>query len=80
MPYCSLEEEFILKFRKQLEVQSSKHEIPALQYDPQGVDFSVADGKEINRLIKYVINLFFLGREHSKFANKYHKYNPFTFF
>uniref|UniRef100_A0A672NLB0 Small ribosomal subunit protein uS9m n=1 Tax=Sinocyclocheilus grahami TaxID=75366 RepID=A0A672NLB0_SINGR len=45
MPYCSLEEEFILKFRKQLEVQSSKHEIPALQYDPQGVTFSVADGR-----------------------------------
>uniref|UniRef100_A0A8C1HTQ1 Small ribosomal subunit protein uS9m n=2 Tax=Cyprinus carpio TaxID=7962 RepID=A0A8C1HTQ1_CYPCA len=45
MPYCSLEEEFILKFRKQLEAQSSKHEIPALQYDPQGVAFSVADGR-----------------------------------
>ncbi|XP_042613925.1 28S ribosomal protein S9, mitochondrial isoform X2 [Cyprinus carpio] len=45
MPYCSLEEEFILKFRKQLEVQSSKYEIPALQYDPQGVAFSVADGR-----------------------------------
>ncbi|XP_026115378.1 28S ribosomal protein S9, mitochondrial-like [Carassius auratus] len=45
MPYCSLEEDFILKFRKQLEVQSSKHEIPALQHDPQGVAFSVADGR-----------------------------------
>uniref|UniRef100_A0A9J8CZP8 Small ribosomal subunit protein uS9m n=2 Tax=Cyprinus carpio TaxID=7962 RepID=A0A9J8CZP8_CYPCA len=45
MPYCSLEEEFILKFRKQLEVQSSKYEIPALQYDPQGVAFSFADGR-----------------------------------
>uniref|UniRef100_A0A671MI51 Small ribosomal subunit protein uS9m n=1 Tax=Sinocyclocheilus anshuiensis TaxID=1608454 RepID=A0A671MI51_9TELE len=45
MPYCSLEKEFILKFRKQLEVQSSKYEIPALQYDPQGVAFSVADGR-----------------------------------
>uniref|UniRef100_A0A672RU80 Mitochondrial ribosomal protein S9 n=1 Tax=Sinocyclocheilus grahami TaxID=75366 RepID=A0A672RU80_SINGR len=45
MPYCSLEEEFILKFRKQLEVQSSKHEIPALQYDPQEVAFSIGDGR-----------------------------------
>uniref|UniRef100_A0A673MDM0 Small ribosomal subunit protein uS9m n=1 Tax=Sinocyclocheilus rhinocerous TaxID=307959 RepID=A0A673MDM0_9TELE len=45
MPYCSLEKEFILKFRKQLEVQSRKYKIPALQYDPQGVAFSVADGR-----------------------------------
>ncbi|XP_077055359.1 small ribosomal subunit protein uS9m isoform X2 [Siphateles boraxobius] len=43
MPYCSLEEEFVLKFRRKLEVQSSKQEIPVLQYDPQGVAFSVAD-------------------------------------
>lgn len=45
MPYCSLEEEFVLKFRRQLEVQSSKQEIPVIQYDPQGVAFSVADGR-----------------------------------
>ncbi|XP_051754317.1 28S ribosomal protein S9, mitochondrial [Ctenopharyngodon idella] len=45
MPYCSLEEEFVLKFRRHLEVQSSKQEIPVIQYDPQGVAFSVADGR-----------------------------------
>ncbi|KAI7808227.1 28S ribosomal protein S9, mitochondrial [Triplophysa rosa] len=45
MPYCSLEEEFVQKFRRQLEVQSSKQEIAPLQYDSQGIAFSVADGR-----------------------------------
>lgn len=45
MPYCSLEENFILKFRKPLEVQSRKQEIPELQHDARGVAFSVADGR-----------------------------------
>lgn len=44
MPYCSLEEEFVQKFRRQLEVQSSKQEIAPLQYDSNGIAFSVADG------------------------------------
>ncbi|NP_001038861.1 small ribosomal subunit protein uS9m [Danio rerio] len=45
MPYCSLEENFILKFRKPLEVQSREQEIPELQHDARGVAFSVADGR-----------------------------------
>lgn len=45
MPYCSLEEEFVQKFRRQLEVQSSKQEIAPLQYDSNGIAFSIADGR-----------------------------------
>ncbi|XP_051985495.1 28S ribosomal protein S9, mitochondrial-like [Xyrauchen texanus] len=45
LPYCSLEEECARKFRRQLEVQSSKQEIAQLQHDPQGVAFSVAEGR-----------------------------------
>lgn len=44
MPYCSLEEEFVQKFRRQLEVLSSKQEIAPLQYDSRGIAFSIADG------------------------------------
>ncbi|KAI4883406.1 hypothetical protein NFI96_032415 [Prochilodus magdalenae] len=45
MPYCAMEEEFVQRFRRQLEVQSSKQEIPALQHDENGVAFSQADGR-----------------------------------
>ncbi|KAG1952900.1 28S ribosomal protein S9, mitochondrial [Pimephales promelas] len=54
MPYGSLEEEFVLKFRRNLEVQSSKQEIPVIQYDPQGVAFSVADGTTEYPLLQYM--------------------------
>ncbi|KAL7826134.1 hypothetical protein SRHO_G00338720 [Serrasalmus rhombeus] len=45
MPYCAMEEEFVQRFRRQLEVQSSKQEIPAVQHDENGVAFSQAEGR-----------------------------------
>lgn len=45
MPYCSLEEEFVERFRRQLEVQACKQDIPPIQYDQGGVAFSVANGR-----------------------------------
>lgn len=45
MPYCSLEEEFVERFRRQLEVQASKQDIPPIQYNQEGVAFSVANGR-----------------------------------
>lgn len=44
MPYCSMEEEFVQRFRRKLEVQSSQQEIPEIQHDEEGVAFSQADG------------------------------------
>ncbi|XP_030637718.1 small ribosomal subunit protein uS9m [Chanos chanos] len=45
MPYSSLEEEFVQRFRRQLEVLSSKLEIPPLQHDERGVAYSTAEGR-----------------------------------
>ncbi|XP_017337578.1 28S ribosomal protein S9, mitochondrial [Ictalurus punctatus] len=45
MPYCSMEEEFVQRFRRKLEVQSSQQEIPEIQHDEEGVAFSQADGR-----------------------------------
>ncbi|XP_062383757.1 28S ribosomal protein S9, mitochondrial [Sardina pilchardus] len=45
MPYSALEEESVLRYRRQLEVQSSKQEIPPLQQDQQGAAFSTAVGR-----------------------------------
>ncbi|KAG9259433.1 28S ribosomal protein S9, mitochondrial [Astyanax mexicanus] len=45
LPYSSLEEEFVQRFRQQLGVQSSKQEIPALQHDEKGVAFCQANGR-----------------------------------
>ncbi|XP_012725037.2 28S ribosomal protein S9, mitochondrial [Fundulus heteroclitus] len=45
MPYCSLEEEFILRHRQQLEAQSMHQVVPPLQKDDRGVDFSAAEGR-----------------------------------
>ncbi|XP_077199698.1 small ribosomal subunit protein uS9m [Paroedura picta] len=38
-------EDYVLKFRKQLPVQSKKHVIEPLKYDEQGVAFSTAEGR-----------------------------------
>ncbi|XP_072539843.1 small ribosomal subunit protein uS9m isoform X2 [Salminus brasiliensis] len=43
MPYCASEEEFVHRFRRQLEVQSSKQNIPPIQLDENGVAFCQAD-------------------------------------
>uniref|UniRef100_A0AAY4E5S1 Small ribosomal subunit protein uS9m n=1 Tax=Denticeps clupeoides TaxID=299321 RepID=A0AAY4E5S1_9TELE len=45
LPYGAAEEEFVLGYRRQLEVQSSKQEIQPLQYDQKGVAYSTADGR-----------------------------------
>lgn len=45
MPYCATEEEFVLRYRRQLEAQSKKQTVPALEQDERGVAFSTADGR-----------------------------------
>ncbi|XP_029460704.1 28S ribosomal protein S9, mitochondrial isoform X2 [Rhinatrema bivittatum] len=44
-PYCSTEEEYVLKFRKQLDIESKKLLAEPLQYDEQGVAFSTGAGQ-----------------------------------
>ncbi|KAM3836977.1 small ribosomal subunit protein uS9m isoform 2-T2 [Vipera latastei] len=45
LPYCDIEEDYLLKFRKQLPIQSKKQSFEPLKYDEQGVAFSTAEGK-----------------------------------
>ncbi|KAM4711370.1 small ribosomal subunit protein uS9m isoform 1-T1 [Anableps anableps] len=45
MPYSSLEEQFVLRHRQQLEAQSMHQVVLPLQKDDRGVDFSTAEGK-----------------------------------
>ncbi|XP_073318805.1 small ribosomal subunit protein uS9m [Pagrus major] len=45
MPYCSTEEEFVLRYRQNLEAQSRKQIMPLLERDERGVAFSTADGR-----------------------------------
>lgn len=45
MPCCATEEEFILRYRRQLEAQSRKQMVPPLQRDDRGVAFSTSDGR-----------------------------------
>jgi small subunit ribosomal protein S9 len=37
LPYCSVEEDFVQRYRRQLEIQSSKQQVQPLQYDQHGV-------------------------------------------
>ncbi|XP_069493023.1 small ribosomal subunit protein uS9m [Ambystoma mexicanum] len=46
LPYCAMEEEYVLRFRKVLEVESKKLVVAPLQYDERGVAFSTAEGKK----------------------------------
>ncbi|XP_053866335.1 28S ribosomal protein S9, mitochondrial [Malaclemys terrapin pileata] len=45
LPCCGIEEEYVLKFRKELAIQLKKMVIEPLQYDEQGVAFSTGEGK-----------------------------------
>ncbi|RXM32652.1 28S ribosomal protein S9, mitochondrial [Acipenser ruthenus] len=45
LPYCSMEEEYIQRFRRALEVQSKKQKIEPLQYDENEVAFSTGEGR-----------------------------------
>lgn len=56
MPYCATEEEFVLRYRRQLESQSKKQTAPPLQRDERGVAFSTAEGRPIG--IEPVARLF----------------------
>uniref|UniRef100_A0A0B8RUA4 Small ribosomal subunit protein uS9m n=1 Tax=Philothamnus irregularis TaxID=1899461 RepID=A0A0B8RUA4_9SAUR len=45
LPYCDMEQDYLLKFRKELPVQSKKQTFEPLKYDERGVAFSTAEGK-----------------------------------
>lgn len=45
IPYCATEEEFVLRYRRQLEAQSRKQMVPPLERDDRGVAFSTSDGR-----------------------------------
>ncbi|PWA32165.1 hypothetical protein CCH79_00013379 [Gambusia affinis] len=45
MPCCSLEQQFVMNHRRQLEAQSMHQVVPPLQKDDAGVDFSTAEGR-----------------------------------
>ncbi|XP_034533995.1 28S ribosomal protein S9, mitochondrial [Notolabrus celidotus] len=45
LPYCATQEEFVMQYRRQLEVQSRKQMVPPLQRDERGVAFSTAEGR-----------------------------------
>ncbi|XP_066477223.1 small ribosomal subunit protein uS9m [Tiliqua scincoides] len=45
LPGCAIVEDYVLKFRKQLPVQSKKQIIEPLKYDERGVAFSTAEGR-----------------------------------
>ncbi|XP_061745197.1 small ribosomal subunit protein uS9m-like [Nerophis ophidion] len=45
LPYCSLEEQFVMTYRQQLAAVSKKETIPALEKDEKGVAYSTADGR-----------------------------------
>ncbi|XP_056157349.1 28S ribosomal protein S9, mitochondrial isoform X2 [Lampris incognitus] len=45
LPYSVIEEEFVLRFRRQLEVQSTKQVVPQLERDERGVAFSTTEGR-----------------------------------
>ncbi|XP_042710485.2 small ribosomal subunit protein uS9m isoform X2 [Chrysemys picta bellii] len=45
LPCCGIEEEYVLKFRRELAIQLKKMVIEPLQYDEQGVAFSTGEGK-----------------------------------
>uniref|UniRef100_A0A8C8I5C1 Small ribosomal subunit protein uS9m n=1 Tax=Oncorhynchus tshawytscha TaxID=74940 RepID=A0A8C8I5C1_ONCTS len=45
LPYCSVEEDFVQRYRRQLEIQSSKQQVQPLQYDQHGVAYSTGDGR-----------------------------------
>ncbi|XP_038577436.1 28S ribosomal protein S9, mitochondrial [Micropterus salmoides] len=45
MPYCATEQEFVLRYRRQLEAQSRKQMVPLLERDERGVSFSTSEGR-----------------------------------
>uniref|UniRef100_A0A2D4FNI9 Small ribosomal subunit protein uS9m n=1 Tax=Micrurus corallinus TaxID=54390 RepID=A0A2D4FNI9_MICCO len=45
LPYCDMEQDYLLKFRKELPIQSKKQSFEPLKYDERGAAFSTAEGK-----------------------------------
>ncbi|XP_069747217.1 small ribosomal subunit protein uS9m [Narcine bancroftii] len=45
LPYCSIKEEYVLKFRRKVEDQSKKQKVGALQFDEKGIAFSKGEGQ-----------------------------------
>ncbi|XP_044043299.1 28S ribosomal protein S9, mitochondrial [Siniperca chuatsi] len=45
MPYCATEQEFVLRYRRQLEALSRKQMVPPLERDDRGVAFSTSEGR-----------------------------------
>ncbi|CAN9498324.1 unnamed protein product [Ophioblennius macclurei] len=45
MPYGATEEEFVMRYRRQVEAQSAQQVAPALETDDRGVAFSTAEGR-----------------------------------
>ncbi|XP_070786861.1 small ribosomal subunit protein uS9m [Enoplosus armatus] len=45
LPYCATEQEFVLRYRRQLEAQSRKQMVPPLERDERGVAFTTSDGR-----------------------------------
>ncbi|CAK6975093.1 S ribosomal protein S9%2C mitochondrial [Scomber scombrus] len=45
LPYSATEEEFVLRYRQQLEAQSRKQMVPQLEKDERGVAFSTSEGR-----------------------------------
>ncbi|XP_072899636.1 small ribosomal subunit protein uS9m [Hemitrygon akajei] len=45
LPYCSIKEEYVLKFLRKVEDQSKKQKVEALQFDENGVAFSKGEAR-----------------------------------
>uniref|UniRef100_A0A8D0DHL3 Small ribosomal subunit protein uS9m n=1 Tax=Salvator merianae TaxID=96440 RepID=A0A8D0DHL3_SALMN len=55
LPCCGIEKDYILKFRKQLLVQSRQQVIEPLKYDEQGVAFSTAEARRNTATAKVTV-------------------------
>lgn len=44
-PYNVIQEEFVLQYRRELESQSKKQEVPLQEWDQAGMAFSTAKGR-----------------------------------
>ncbi|KAG8587063.1 hypothetical protein GDO81_005557 [Engystomops pustulosus] len=58
LPHSSIVEDFVLKYCKNLEIQSKKQMVNPLQYDEHGVAFSTGEGNYITEYMLHCNNLF----------------------
>lgn len=45
LPYCAMEEQFVLSYRQRLESQSMKRTVPSLEKDEKGMAFITSEGR-----------------------------------